>query len=53
MLICATQMASGPDRARNLDRLYRSWAKWNRLRGERLTDRDRALFSAAYLADTP
>ena len=41
------------DRSRNLDRFYRSWAKWNRLRGERLTDRDRALFSAAYLADTP
>ena len=38
------------DRARNLDRLYRSWDKWNRRRGERLTDRDRALFSAAYLA---
>ena len=39
------------DRSRNLDRLYRSWAKWNRLRGERLTARDCALFSAAYLAD--
>ena len=38
------------DRARNLDRLYRSWAKWNRLRGEHLTGADRARFSAAYLA---
>jgi 3-deoxy-D-manno-octulosonic acid kinase len=51
---CRAIRADGDaDRARNLDRLYRSWAKWNRLRGERLTDRDRALFSAAYLADTP
>lgn len=41
------------DRARNLDRFYRSWAKWNRLREPRLTDRDRALFSAAYLAGKP
>ena len=41
------------DRARNLDRFYRSWAKWNRLRGERLGPRDRAVFSAAYLAVTP
>ncbi len=41
------------DRARNLDRLYRSWAKWNRLRGERLTPRDRAVFSAAYLEGAP
>ncbi len=49
---CRPLKADGDaDRARNLDRLYRSWAKWNRLRGERLTDRDRALFSAGYLAD--
>lgn len=41
------------ERARNLARFYRSWAKWNALRGERLTDVDRALFSAAYLADEP
>jgi 3-deoxy-D-manno-octulosonic acid kinase len=48
---CRAIRADGDaDRSRNLDRLYRSWAKWNRLRGERLTDRDRALFSAAYLA---
>ncbi len=39
------------DRARNLERFDRSWAKWNRLRGERLTAKDRALFSAAYLED--
>jgi 3-deoxy-D-manno-octulosonic acid kinase len=39
------------ERAHNLDRFYRSWAKWNQLRGPRLTDVDRALFSAAYLAD--
>jgi len=39
------------ERARNLARFYRSWAKWNRLRGERLGDVDRALFSAAYLAE--
>ena len=38
------------ERARNLARFYRSWAKWNRLRGLRLTDVDRALFSVAYLA---
>lgn len=37
------------ERARNLARFYRSWAKWNALRGERLTDVDRALFSVAYL----
>ncbi len=41
------------ERARNLERFYRSWAKWNRLRGERLTARDRALFSAAYLEGAP
>jgi tRNA A-37 threonylcarbamoyl transferase component Bud32 len=41
------------DRARNLDRFYRSWSKWNRLREARLTDRDRAVFSAAYLAAEP
>jgi len=49
---CRAIRADGDaDRARNLDRLYRSWDKWNRRRGERLTDRDRALFSASYLAD--
>jgi hypothetical protein len=41
------------ERARNLARFYRSWAKWNRLRGPRLTDVDRALFSVAYLAEEP
>ena len=39
------------ERARNLARFYRSWAKWNQLRGERLTGADRALFSLAYLAE--
>jgi len=39
------------ERARNLARFYRSWTKWNRLRGERLTDVDRALFSVAYLSE--
>jgi len=41
------------ERARNLARFYRSWAKWNQLRGTRLTDVDRALFSVAYLAEEP
>ena len=51
---CRPMRAGGDtDRARNLDRLYRSWAKWNRLRGERLDARDRAVFSAAYLAGAP
>ena len=39
------------ERARNLARLYRSWDKWNALRGERLTAADRAQFSLAYLAE--
>jgi hypothetical protein len=39
------------EQARNLERFYRSWAKWNRLRGPRLSDADRAAFSAAYLED--
>lgn len=41
------------ERAHNLSRFYRSWAKWNGLRGERLTDADRALFSVAYLTGEP
>ncbi|HXY70431.1 MAG TPA: lipopolysaccharide kinase InaA family protein [Gemmatimonadales bacterium] len=41
------------ERARNLARFYRSWAKWNALRGERLTDADRAQFSVAYLTGEP
>ena len=41
------------ERARNLARFYRSWAKWNDLRGQRLTDADRALFSVAYLTGEP
>lgn len=44
---------SDAERARNLERFYRSWAKWNALRGPRLTDADRAAFSAAYLAGEP
>jgi 3-deoxy-D-manno-octulosonic acid kinase len=35
-------------RRRNLERFYRSWAKWNRLRGPRLGARDRASFEAGY-----
>ena len=46
---CPIRAGDDAGRARNLDRLYRSWAKWNRLRGVRLTDHDRAVFSAAYL----
>ena len=45
--------AAARERARNLARLYRSWAKWNRLREPRLTEHDRALFAAAYLEGTP
>ncbi len=41
------------ERARNLARFHRSWAKWNALRGERLTNADRALFSVAYLTGEP
>jgi tRNA A-37 threonylcarbamoyl transferase component Bud32 len=41
--------ATGPDdRTRNLQRFYRSWEKWNRLRGPRLTATDRAAFEAGY-----
>jgi len=36
------------DRRRNLSRFYRSWEKWNRLRGPRLTAADRATFEAGY-----
>ena len=51
---CRPMRHSGDaERARNLDRWYRSWAKWNGLRGERLTGADRAVFSAAYLAGAP
>ena len=35
-------------RRRNLERFYRSWAKWNRLRGPRLGAPDRASFEAGY-----
>ena len=41
--------AAGPgDRRRNLRRFYRSWEKWNRLRGALLTAADRAAFEAGY-----
>jgi hypothetical protein len=51
---CRPMRADGhAERARNLERFYRSWAKWNGLRGVRLTDADRAAFSAAYLAGEP
>lgn len=36
------------DRRRNVDRFYRSWEKWNGLRGARLTAGDRAHFEAGY-----
>ena len=39
------------ERARNLARFYRSWDKWNGMRGAQLTDVDRALFSVAYLSE--
>lgn len=35
-------------RQRNLRRFYRSWEKWNRLRGPRLTAGDREAFEAGY-----
>jgi tRNA A-37 threonylcarbamoyl transferase component Bud32 len=38
---------------RNLRRFYRSWSKWNRERGERLTAGDRRAFEAAYAAAGP
>jgi hypothetical protein len=40
--------AGAADRRRNLDRFYRSWAKWNRQRGPRLGPGDRAAFEAGY-----
>jgi 3-deoxy-D-manno-octulosonic acid kinase len=40
--------AEASDRRRNLRRFYRSWEKWNRLRGPRLTAADRATFEAGY-----
>jgi 3-deoxy-D-manno-octulosonic acid kinase len=40
--------AGAAARRRNLERFYRSWAKWNRLRGPRLGDDDRAAFDAGY-----
>ena len=40
--------AGAADHARNLRRFYRSWEKWNRLRGPRLTAADRAAFEAGY-----
>ncbi len=35
-------------RRANLLRFYRSWAKWDRARGPRLSDQDRAAFEAGY-----
>lgn len=40
--------AGATARHRNLERFYRSWAKWNRLHGPRLGDRDRAAFAGGY-----
>jgi 3-deoxy-D-manno-octulosonic acid kinase len=51
---CRRMRADGDtERARNLARFYRSWDKWNALRGERLTAADRASFSVAYLTEQP
>ena len=51
---CRRMRADGDtERARNLARFYRSWDKWNALRGERLTAADRAQFSVAYLTEDP
>jgi hypothetical protein len=36
------------ERHRNVQRFYRSWEKWNRLQGPRLTERDRTAFEAGY-----
>ena len=41
----ATDAATRRD---NLARFYRSWDKWNRLHGPRLTDRDRLAFEEGY-----
>jgi len=38
-------------RRANVDRFYRSWDKWNRMHGERLTSADRKTFEAAYRAE--
>ncbi len=38
----------GGERRRNLGRFYRSWGKWNDLRGGRLTSRDKVMFEDAY-----
>ncbi len=41
--------ARGPaDIARNIQRFYRSWEKWNRRRGVGLSAEDRAVFASAY-----
>jgi 3-deoxy-D-manno-octulosonic acid kinase len=40
--------ADAAARRANLARFFRSWAKWDRLRGPRLSDRDRAAFEAGY-----
>jgi hypothetical protein len=44
---CREAAGSG-DRRRNLRRFYRSWEKWNRLGGPRLTAADREAFEAGY-----
>jgi 3-deoxy-D-manno-octulosonic acid kinase len=40
--------AGAEARRRNLERFYRSWAKWNRLQGARLGAPDRVSFEAGY-----
>jgi 3-deoxy-D-manno-octulosonic acid kinase len=44
---CREATSAGEHR-RNLGRFYRSWEKWNRLQGPRLTAEDRAAFEAGY-----
>ena len=45
--------ADAATRRANLARFYRSWDKWNRLRGPRLTDRDRLAFEEGYAEPLP
>lgn len=40
--------ADAASRRANLARFYRSWTKWDRQHGPRLSDRDRAAFEAGY-----
>jgi hypothetical protein len=42
------EAADAAARRANLLRFYRSWAKWDRQRGPRLTGEDRTAFEAGY-----